>query len=165
MNTVPDMQTSFMYNDQTILVDWFDVRSKDYIPNLPWNQIYAIGSLDGLVPLVTSSTSEKAYNLPGGTVEQDESIEQTLCRELVEECNMKVKSWEPLGYQICTNPDGKKAYQFRVYAVLEKIGEFTHDPGGGVIKNTLIPFDELEDRIQYGKTGEVLMAAARKYFV
>lgn len=165
MNETPDMQTSFYYDNQLILVDWFNVDSKDNIPNLPWNQVYAIGSFNGVVPLVTNSTSEKAYNLPGGTVEQNESIEQTLCRELIEECNMNVISWEPLGYQVCTDQLGKKTYQFRVYAVLEKIGEFTHDPDGGVIKNTLVPFSTLEDHIQYGKTGEVLMAAARKYFV
>ena len=42
---------------------------------------------------------------------------------MIEECNMRVIEWQPLGYQHLTKPDGKQIFQFRVYAELEKIGE------------------------------------------
>jgi hypothetical protein len=53
---------------------------------------------------------------------------------MIEECNMRVIEWQPLGYQHLTKPDGKQIFQFRVYAKLEKIGELVNDPGSGVIK-------------------------------
>ncbi len=161
----PDIQSSFVYDGKTILLDWYTVRKKADIPDLPWSQVYAVGNFHGLVPLVTSTTSAMPYNLPGGTVEPGETIEQTLKRELIEECNMRVVSWEPLGYQVCTEPDGMAIPQFRVYAVLEKIGNFTHDPGGGVISNTLVTIDEMEPILHYGAAGEVMTKLAKPYFM
>lgn len=160
----PDIHTSFEYAGQTILVDWYAVTNKDAIPNLPWQQVYAVGNFEGRVPLVTSSSGMKQFNLPGGTIESDETIEQTLVRELVEECNMRVVSWEPLGYQILTEPNGTNVPQFRAYATLEKIGEFVNDPGGNVIKNTLVPLDEVASLIDYGLVGDEMIRLASPYF-
>lgn len=161
----PTLSTSFDYEDRHILVDWYDISDKAAIPSLAWQQVYVIGNLDGLVPLVTNARSPKPYNLPGGTVETGETLEQTMARELVEECNMRVMSWEPLGYQLLTEPDGSQVAQFRAYALLEKIGEFTHDAGGAVIANTLVPIAQLEDHIQYGTVGTRMMELAQPYFV
>lgn len=160
----PVLSTSFDYKGSHILVDWYEITHKEDIPQLAWRQVYVIGNFDGQIPLVTNSDSPKPYNLPGGTVEEGETIEQTMRRELVEECNMRVLSWEPIGYQLLTEPDGTEVAQFRAYAVLEKIGEFTHDPGGAVIRNTLVNIDELESHIQYGAVGERMETIARPYF-
>ena len=119
----PDLRTSFNYDSQNIVSDWYTVTDKSQIPDLPWRQVYAIGNLDGQVPLITSLTCEKEFNLPGGRTEPGETIEQTIAREMIEECNMRVIEWQPLGYQHLTKPDGKQIFQFRVYAKLEKIGE------------------------------------------
>ena len=161
----PDYSSTFEYGGHTIAYDWYTVTDKKNIPSLPWKQIYVIGNLDGMVPLVSSATSEKPHNLPGGTVEPGETLDQTLKRELIEECNMRVIDWEPLGYQICTNPDGTRVPQFRAYARLEKIGEFIHDPGGNVMSNTLVHIDEVETYIKYGEGGERLVSLAKPYFV
>lgn len=130
----PDLRTSFNYDSQNIVADWYTVTDKSQIPDLPWQQVYTIGNLDGQVPLITSLTCEKEFNLPGGRTEPGETIEQTIAREMIEECNMRVIEWQPLGYQHLTKPDGKQIFQFRVYAKLEKIGELVNDPGSGVIK-------------------------------
>lgn len=160
----PILSTSFDYEGRHILVDWYEVSEKHEIPHLPWQQVYIIGNLNGQIPLVTNADSPKPYNLPGGHVEADETIEQTLQRELVEECNMRAVSWRPIGYQILTEPDGLQVAQFRAYAVLEKIGEFEHDPGGAVIANTLIDIDELEAHIDYGAVGTRMAAIVGPYF-
>jgi len=160
----PTLSSSFVYEGQNILVDWYEVTNKQTIPDLDWQQVYAIGNLNGKVPLVTNAGSEKPYNLPGGKTEPGESIEQTLKRELIEECNMRVISWQPLGYQILTEPNGKKVAQFRVYAELEKIGEFAKDPAGSVTKNTLVEINEVNDKISYGDVGELMIELAKKYF-
>ena len=154
----PDLRTSFNYDSQNIVADWYTVTDKSQIPDLPWQQVYAIGNLDGRVPLITSLMCEKEFNLPG------ETIEQTIAREMVEECNMRVIEWQPLGYQHLTEPDGKQIFQFRVYAKLEKIGKFVNDPGGGVIKNTMIDLSQVNSLIKYGEIGERMVKLAKKYF-
>lgn len=160
----PTLSSSFVYEGQTILVDWYEVTKKQNIPDLDWQQVYAIGSIDGQVPLVTNKGAEKPYNLPGGKVEPGETIEQTLKRELIEECNMRVMSWQPLGYQILTEPDGRKVAQFRVYAEFEKIAEFVSDPAGSVVKNTLVGIDQVNQLIDYGDVGEEMIKLAKSYF-
>ena len=160
----PEIESSFIYNGQKILASWYTVTAKNRIPDLPWQQVYAIGNLDGRVPLITSLTCEKEFNLPGGRTEPGETIEQTIAREMIEECNMRVIEWQPLGYQHLTEPDGKQIFQFRVYAKLEKIDEFVNDPGGGVIKNTLVDLNQVNSLINYGKIGERMIKLAKKYF-
>ena len=160
----PEIESSFIYNGQKILASWYTVTAKNRIPDLPWQQVYAIGNLNGQVPLITSLTCEKEFNLPGGRTELGETIEQTIAREMIEECNMRVIEWQPLGYQHLTEPDGKQIFQFRVYVKLEKIGEFVNDPGGGVIKNTLVDLNQVNSLINYGKIGERMIKLAKKYF-
>ena len=160
----PDLRTSFNDDSQNIVADWYTVTDKSQIPDLPWQQVYAIGNLDGQVPLITSLTCEKEFNLPGGRTEPGETIEQTIAREMIEECNMRVIEWQPLGYQHLTEPDGKQIFQFRVYAKLEKIDEFVNDPGGGVIKNTLVDLSQVNSLIKYGEIGERMVKLAKKYF-
>lgn len=160
----PDLKTSFEYDGKHILADWYTVTRKEDIPNLAWGQVYAIASLNGLVPLVTNEHSSLKYNLPGGTTEPGETLEDTLRRELIEECNMRVLEWQPLGYQVLTDPDGTVTPQFRVYALVEKIGEFTNDPGGHVIANTLVPIDKVNEMIGYKDIGEIMVKLARPYF-
>jgi NUDIX domain len=160
----PDLRTSFNYDSQNIVADWYTVTDKSQIPDLPWQQVYAIGNLDGQVPLITSLTCEKEFNLPGGHTEPGETIEQTIAREMIEECNMRVIEWQPLGYQHLTEPDGKQIFQFRVYAKLEKIGEFVNDPGCGVIKNTMVNLSQVNSLIKYGEIGERMVKLAKKYF-
>ena len=160
----PDLRTSFNYDSQNIVADWYTVTDKSQIPDLPWQQVYAIGNLDGRVPLITSLMCEKEFNLPGGRTEPGETIEQTIAREMIEECNMRVIEWQPLGYQRLTEPDGKQIFQFRVYAKLEKIGEFVNDPGCGVIKNTMVNLSQVNSLIKYGEIGERMVKVAKKYF-
>lgn len=50
----PDLRTSFNYDSQNIVADWYTVTDKSQIPDLPWQQVYAIGNLNSQVPLITS---------------------------------------------------------------------------------------------------------------
>lgn len=160
----PDLKDSFVYDGETYQVDWFDVSPEQPVPDLQWRQVYAIGNLDGKVPLVCYERAEKPYNLPGGTVEPGESVEQALYRELEEEINMRPTAWHPIGYQVVTEPDGKQVMQLRVYAELQKLGEFVNDPGGSVIGNKLIDVHELNTYIDYGAVGERMLEIVRPHF-
>jgi len=158
-----DISSSFEYNGKTIFVSWCTIRQKSAIPDLPWQQVYTIGDLAGSVPLVYNAV-KKSYNLPGGKTESGETIEQTITREMVEECNMRVIEWQPLGYQCCLEPNGTRVYQFRVYTKLEKIGEFTHDPGGDIIAHTLVDINDVNRIIGQGDIGACMIQQAKRYF-
>ncbi|QHU90109.1 NUDIX domain-containing protein [Candidatus Saccharibacteria bacterium oral taxon 488] len=153
------LKTSFVYRNQVIQAEWFDVDDKTVIPDLPWQQIYVIGDLDGKVPLVYYAHGRE--NLPGGHTEPGETLEQTLCREVQEELNVRVAEWRPIGYQVLTNPDGRIDHQFRAVAKLEKLGEFAGDVGGSVIGYRLVDIDEVNQRIGYGDIGERMIARAK----
>lgn len=151
-NATPNIISDFEYDGVTYGVEWFDLPADKPLPELPWQQVYALGNYKGSVPVVHYSAL--GDNLPGGRLEPGEDAETALCREVVEELNMRVVYWRPIGYQLVTPPNGHKVYQLRVYAELEKIGEFMNDPGGTITGHTLVPIDELNDCINYGKVGE-----------
>ena len=160
----PDLVASFEYNGH-VDVEWYDVTDKEDLPDLPWQQVYAIGNLEGLVPVVLYAHTIRP-NLPGGTTELGETVEQTLQREIQEELNCEVIDWQPLGYQKNTRSGTSGCmYQLRVYAMLRKIDEFQKDPGGSVIGYKTILFGNLNNEINYGKTGERLMSLSSKYFI
>lgn len=161
--TKPDLIDEFNYEGDVISVEWHDVQNKSEIPDLQWQQIYVIGNLDNRVPLV--KYHEKENNLPGGHVEQGESLEDAMHREIQEELNMQIISWTPLGYQRLSRPGDKDVvFQFRVYAKLEKIGEFTNDPGGSVVGHKLVALNDVNTLIKYGKVGDRLIASCRQFF-
>ncbi|HXH04831.1 MAG TPA: NUDIX domain-containing protein [Candidatus Nitrosotenuis sp.] len=152
----PHLIDSFVADGKTIRVEWFDVARIEDLPSVEWQQVYAIGSLDGRVPVVIYA--DENANLPGGKTEQGENIEETIRRELIEEINCRILSWHPIGYQKLAEPGViESIYQLRVYAKLEKIGDFVSDPGGTVIGYKLVNFNDLNNEINYGKVGERIM--------
>jgi len=155
--------SSFVEEGKTIGVEWYDSQSIEDLLNVKWQQIYAIGNLDGKVPVVLYETDKT--NLPGGRTEVGETVQQTLERELEEEINCRVVSWRPIGYQKLAVPGmSEPVYQLRVYAKLEKIGEFENDPGGNVIGYELIELNNLNKTIHYGNVGECMMELVASEF-
>lgn len=160
--TKPDLISEFEYEGKMI-VEWFDVFDKDKIPDFDWQQVYVIGNINGKVPVVMYEN--KGDNLPGGKTEPGESLNETILREIEEELNMGVISWEPLGYQRLTRPWGETpTYQFRAYAKLEKLNDFINDPGGSVIGYKLVKLDDLNKFINYGIVGNRLIESSRQFF-
>jgi len=159
----PDLVDEFDYEGNVISVEWYDVQNKSEIPNLQWQQIYVIGNFKNRVPLVEYDGKEN--NLPGGHVEQGESLEEAMHREVQEELNMKIISWIPLGYQkLSSQGNNDVAFQFRVFAKLQKIGDFTNDPGGSVVGHKLVTLNDVNTLIKYGTVGDRLIERCTKYF-
>jgi hypothetical protein len=158
----PDLISEFEYEGK-VIVEWFDVFEKNKIPDLDWQQVYMIGNLDGKVPIVIYSSD--GDNLPGGKIEHGETIEQAIMRESLEEINMNVVAWEPIGYQKLTRfGDSTPIYQFRVYAKLCKNGDFINDPAGSVIGHKLVELNDVNKYIKYGLVGDRLIANCTKFF-
>jgi ADP-ribose pyrophosphatase YjhB (NUDIX family) len=159
---MPDIISEFEY-DGHLDVQWYDVLSKDQIPDLPWHQVYIVGDYEGKVPIVVYPDS--SHNLPGGKTELGETLEQTMAREVKEEANMRILNWQPLGYQVCIRRETSQvSYQFRAYAKLEKIGDFINDPGGNIQGNKLIDLMNINEYINYGVVGDRLISNAKPYF-
>lgn len=157
-----DVKDIFFYRGNHVIAEWFDILSKKDMPDLPWKQVYAVGNLNGKVPVVFYSDGH--FSLPGGTTEAGESAEETLCREIKEELNCRVISWEPLGYQKNSVEGIHDGYQLRVYARLEKIGEFESDPDGSVIGYKIISINDLSNTICWGKMSDRLEELTRSHF-
>lgn len=161
MEKAPKISEQIVYGGKDIEINWFDLVNEE-IPNLPWKQVYVIGDVDGLVPIVHYDDDHD--NLPGGKTEPGETVEQTIVREMDEELKMKVISWEPLGYQewieLGVNP--VKALGLRVYAKLAKEEEFINDPGGPVVGHSLIELKDLNNRIDYKTIGDRMIQLAQK---
>lgn len=152
--TKPDLQSSFIFRDETVNVDWYDVKDVDMLPDVVWQQVYAVGNVSGRVPIVHYADNE-VRNLPGGKFDEPgDTINRVLHREMEEELNMRVLSWKPIGYQYLSNEKFGNVYQLRVYAKLEPIGKFVSDPGGSVIGHSLVTIEDLNSYIQYGEVGE-----------
>jgi NUDIX domain len=157
----PVLHGQFTYKNILYHTDFYNLIGQE-VPDLPWSQIYIIGNFRNLVPIV--KYAHASDNLPGGGVKSHESIIQTISREAKEELNMAVKSWFPLGYQRVYDDQGNEGFQLRVYAELEKLGEFTNDPDGSVIGYELIDIEELNNHIHYGEIGDFFIEQTKHLY-
>lgn len=134
----------------------FEYSDCDDFSCLPYDecrQVYAVGFYGDEI-VVVHNGKKNTWGLVGGTIEKGESFEETLVREVEEESNMKVLEWKPVGYQKVIDPNGEHFYQLRVFAILEKIGEFTEDPAGTITEIKLInPLDH-KNYFDWRKIGE-----------
>ena len=135
------------WNKLEFQIEFIPIEDKDSMPDLPWGGVYAIGNLDGKVPVVKYPENiEYPFGLPGGHSENGETIEQALNREIKEELNMTVK------YALC------------VYAVLEKDGEWCTDVGGCVIGYDLIDISEVAPKVKKGQRMDYMTSKVKGHF-
>ena len=165
----PDLKGQFSYggSEKIHIIDyeWFDVTTKENLPDIPWRRVHIVGNLNSEVPLV--QYPQDACNLPGGGTENNETIEETVRREIQEELNCRVISWESLGYSTTYKDDEFDGNFLKIYAVLEKVGEFVSDSGGSVIGYKLTTIDQLADELKWQQTPDVaqrLQDLAKPYF-
>lgn len=157
----PILHGEFIYKNVKYHTDFYSLIGQE-IPNFPWSQVYIIGNFKNQIPI--AKYIHASDNLPGGGVKPNESIFQTINREAKEELNMTVKSWFPLGYQKVYDDQGNEGFQLRVYAELEKLGEFTNDPDGSVIGYELINIEELNNHIHYDEIGDFFIEQTKHLY-
>jgi 8-oxo-dGTP pyrophosphatase MutT (NUDIX family) len=75
-----------------------------------------------------------------GHVEEGETGEEALIREIKEEANMKVLKYFPVGYLYIKEVD---VYQTRYLCVVEPYGPFVSDPDGDVTEIKLVLTEDL----------------------
>lgn len=134
-------------------LEYFDADDFNSLPIEQCSQVYGVCFLGDRIIIVRDGPTNQ-WSLPGGTIEKGETIERALARELLEETNTKLLRWIPIGAQKVIFPDGNFSYQLRVVAVVEKIGEFISDPGGGIQENKYISPHDVKKYFDWGKIGE-----------
>lgn len=122
-------------------------------------QIYGVCFYNDKIVIVLNGKNQ-TWGLVGGHPEDGEKIEEAFMREVQEETNMRVLSWRPVGIQEVTNPEGEIAYQFRVVAKVEPLGEFICDPAGTITQIKLIDPTEYKAYFDWGEIGDHIVTRA-----
>lgn len=132
---------------------FFEYSDADSFENLDKSfctQTYAVCFVGDKMVIVYGA-AKKAWGLVGGTIEEGETFEQTLKREIQEESNMEVLSFLPVGYQKVTDTrDGSFVYQLRYVCTAKPYGPFVSDPAGSVTEIKLVDPKDIKQYFDWG---------------
>jgi ADP-ribose pyrophosphatase YjhB (NUDIX family) len=110
--------------------------------------------------LVVIYQAEKGYwAVPGGGIEEGETYEEALVREVKEESNMKVLRQELIGY-IDIYENTRIIRQTRSLCIVEPYGDFVSDPAGDVTEIKLIDPADYKQYFDWGEIGDRIMERA-----
>ncbi len=88
--------------------------------------------------LVIVRESAGHWGIPGGGLDDGESVEDGTRREVLEEANMKIIKMRPVGMHETIRPTGESVYHSRMVCLVEPEGDFVEDPAGEVLEIKLI---------------------------
>lgn len=120
----------------------------DKVPNnLKVKQVYGVVfSDDGRILL---RIEDNKYKLTGGKPEENESYEETLKREYIEELNVELDDCHYLGYLLVEDNNEKYA-QVRMIARIKNINENHVDPDTGkMYERELVNADRVKELLNY----------------
>jgi 8-oxo-dGTP diphosphatase len=110
--------------------------------------------------LVLVYTAKKEYwTPPGGHIEDGETIEEAVIREVKEESNMKVLHQELIGFIDVNEPD-QIVRQTRSFCIVEPYGDFVSDPDGDITEIKMIDPKDYKEYFDWGKSGDRVMQKA-----
>jgi 8-oxo-dGTP pyrophosphatase MutT (NUDIX family) len=142
--------------------EYSDTDSFEDLDKSKCTQTYAVCFYDDKMVIVYGSHN-KSWGLIGGTIDEGESFEHTLKREIQEESNMEVLSCLPVGYQKVTDTrDNSVVYQLRYVCTAKPYGEFVSDPIGHVTEIKLINPKDYKQYFDWGAIGERIIERAQE---
>lgn len=148
------------YSGVTYKLEYFDADSFDDLDYSKCRQVYGVCFYDKQI-VIGYGGKKQNWGLIGGTIEPNETFEQTLKREIQEESNMEILSALPIGYQKVTDTrDGSFIFQLRFACNARPFGPFISDPAGSVTEIKLIDPAEYKKYFDWGKTGERIIERA-----
>lgn len=157
------MQLSTTYTDHkgnTFIFEYTDADSFDHLDKTKCTQTYGVCFCDGKIVLGYSG-GRKEYCLIGGTIEEGESFEQSLRREVQEESNMEILSFKPIGYQkVIGMEDQSFKYQLRYACVVRPLGPFLADPMGDIVEIKLVKPEDYKEYLKWGDIGNRIVERA-----
>jgi hypothetical protein len=143
----------------------FEYSDADLFDHLDYSlcrQVYGVCFCEDKM-VIGYGGQKKNWGLIGGTIEKDETFEQTLKREIQEESNMEVLKFKPIGYQKCIDTrDNSFIYQLRYVCTVRPYGPFISDPAGGITEIKLIDVKDYKKYFDWGKIGERMVERAHE---
>jgi len=159
----------FDYNGKKYYLTW--MNDVDFANLSPITQVYAVVFNENGEILVCRHDSESKWQIPGGTPESNESTEETLHRELIEEVDATVSKFMPLGVQkVEEEVNGEKflsSYQIRYVCLLDKLLEQTPDPDpkkGYIWERKFVPQAEINSYVNWGEIGKAMFSEATQIY-
>jgi ADP-ribose pyrophosphatase YjhB (NUDIX family) len=143
---------------KTSKVIYHDADSFDEVDPSKTTQAYGVCFYEGRMVIGYGGKKDN-WGLIGGTIEKNETFEQTLKREITEESNMEVLKFRPIGYQEVIKEDNYKI-QLRYVCIVRPLGPFIKDPAGGVTEIKLINPKDYKKYFDWGVVGERIMERA-----
>jgi 8-oxo-dGTP pyrophosphatase MutT (NUDIX family) len=132
-------------DDRAITFSWIgeeDVKS---------SRVYAFAfSGDGKMLLVTDSSHAPKYWLPGGGIEEGETPEEALARELVEEAGATIRAARKIGTQRVDDPLRGTEFHIFYWCRITLVGEFL--PRYEIQARRLVVPDEFLDALFWGRS-------------
>ncbi|MEE3344274.1 MAG: NUDIX domain-containing protein [Bacilli bacterium] len=118
------------------------------VPNdLKVKQVYGIAFSNDFEVLLR--IEDNKYKLTGGKPEKNESYEETLKREYIEELNVELEDCHYLGYLLVEDNNEKYA-QVRMIAKIKSINENHIDPATGkMYGRELVKIDRVRELLNY----------------
>lgn len=154
-----------------VTLTWIEINDPSELSKYsPVTQVYAVCFNDLGEILVLDQKGKGEWTLPGGTVEEGETLRETLEREISEEADVYVCEISLLGVQKVEDPqsgDPKKHlhYQARYFARIDKVLPQTVDPAKNRIhERRFVPASEIGKFIKWGNTGDAIFSDAIKLF-
>ncbi len=142
------------------IFEYEDMDSFDSLPLEECRQCYGVCFYGDQMAIVYNS-NQQHWGLVGGTIEPGETREETLIREIKEESNMEVLSFQPIGAQKAIDTrDGSFVYQLRYMCIVKPYGEFVSDPGGHVSEVKLIDPKDYKKYFDWKEIGERIISRA-----
>lgn len=135
----------------------------------PFTQVYGVCFNEEGKILIQRGSGD--WSLAGGTVEEDETAEETLRRELIEETDVTIKSPLLLGGQRIQFPGGHNPnpskrggddfYQLRYYCEVDEVLPQTPDPDHNKIRERLfVNPEDITKYFDWGITGTAIFSQA-----
>ena len=146
---------------EVILVTKYTWYNTQVPNNINVRQVYGIVVVDDYKVLLR--IKDNKYKLTGGKPEENESYEETLKREYIEELNVELDDCYYLGYLFVEDNDEKYA-QVRMIAKIKSINENHIDPATGkMYGRELVNTDKVKELLNYqDEAGNLMMEEAIK---
>lgn len=142
------------------IFEYSDADSFEHLPYELCRQTYAVCFCDDKMVIVHNG-KHKTWGLVGGTIEEGESFKETLHREIVEESNMEVIKFLPVGYQkVIDTRDGSFFFQLRYVCTARPHGPFVADPAGTITEIAVIDPSKYKQYFDWGQIGERIITRA-----
>lgn len=152
------------WEGRTVTLTW--IKSDSLTDFAPITQVYGI-CFDEKDRILVCRKPGESWQIPGGTPEQNESLEDTLRREFLEEVNVGIRNPKPLGVQQVDYPDnpnkrsGDRFYQARYICELGELLSRKPDPASGVVRaRRFVPSAEITKYVDWGDTGAAMFKDA-----